>query len=461
MWVATAELPKSVGHVFYRKLNELLAKAGFDPFVESLCQPYYHATRGRPGIPAGVYFRMLLVGYFEGLGSQRGIAWRCADSLSLRNFLGVPLTEETPDHSSLTRVRDRLPLEVHAEVFRFVLKAAAEHGLLKGKTVAVDATTLEANAAMKSIVRRDTGEDWNAYLKRLMLEEGLIEKDDEPTAEELRRFDKKRKNKRVSNDEWVSKADSDSRIMKMKDGRTHLCYKAEHVIDLDTELVLAAEIYEANKADTETLVDSVLEAQQHVNQAGVTTEIEEAVADKGYHSAKSVELADSLNLRTYIPEQNYVNKRTWTDKPEEQQRAVYNNRRRTKTAKSKRLQRQRSEKVERSFAHICETGGARRTWLRGLDKVRKRYLVSAIARNLGLMMRALCGIGTPRSLQPEGGLCAPIYLLWIVIKGIVTNGIEIARKTARCHATLRLVPAVATPPRADGIFQRAASARSG
>jgi hypothetical protein len=380
---------------------------------------------GRPGIPAGVYFRMLLVGYFEGLGSQRGIAWRCADSLSLRAFLGVPLTEETPDHSSLTRVRDRLPLEVHSEVFRFVLKAAAEHGLLKGKTVAVDSTTLEANAAMKSIIRRDTGEDWNAYLRRLMQEEGLIEKGDEPTDEELRRFDKKRKNKRVSNDEWVSKTDAESRITKMKDGRTHLAYKAEHVIDLETELVLAAEIYEGNKADTATLVDSVLEAQEHLNQAGASVEIEQAVADKGYHAAQSLELADNLNLRVYIPEPHNAHERIWTDKPEEYQRVVYNNRRRTKTAKSRRLQRQRSEKVERSFAHVCETGGARRTWLRGLDKVRKRYLVSAVARNLGLLMRALCGIGTPRSLQAEGGLCALIQMLWIDVERVAMSTITL------------------------------------
>ena len=402
MWVATAELPKSEGHVFYRKLNDLLAQSGFDLFVEKLCRPHYHPMLGRPGIPVGIYFRMLLVGYFEGLGSQRGIAWRCSDSLSLRAFLGVPLTEDTPDHSSLTRVRDRLPLEVHAAVFRFVLQAAAEHGLLKGKTVAVDATTLEANAAMKSIVRRDTGEDWNAYLKRLMLEQGLIEPDADPTDEELRRFDKGRKNKRVSNDEWVSQTDPESRIAKMKDGRTHLAYKAEHVIDLETELVLTAEIYPANRADTDTLVDSVLEAQLHLNEAGLEVEIEEAVADKGYHAAETLELADDLNLRTYIPEPKYVHGRTWTDKPAEYQRVVYNNRRRTKRAKSKRLQRQRSEKVERSFAHVCETGGARRTWLWGLEKVRKRYLMSAVARNLGLVMRALFGMGTARSLQAAG-----------------------------------------------------------
>ena len=209
MWVATTSLPKSVGHVFYRKLNRLLAEADFDHTVEEMCEPYYHTHLGRPSIPPGVYFRMLLVGYYEGIGSQRGIAWRCADSLSLRDFLGVPLTEETPDHSSLTRVRDRLPLEVHTAVFQWVLALAAEKKMLPGKTVAVDATTLEADAAMQSIVRRDTGEDWNEYLRRLMKEREGVEN---PTEEELRRFDKQRKDKRVSNEEWMSPTDPDSRM---------------------------------------------------------------------------------------------------------------------------------------------------------------------------------------------------------------------------------------------------------
>ena len=258
MWVATTSLPKSQGHVFYRKLNAVFAEAGFDRMAEELGRPYYHERIGRPSIPPGVYFRMLLVGYFEGLSSQRGIAWRCADSLSLREFLGVPLTEDTPDHSSLTRVRDRLPLEVHTAVFDWALRLLAEKGLMPGKTVAIDSTFLEANAAMKSIVRRDTGEDWNDYLRRLMQEREGVEN---PTDEELRRFDRTRKDKRVSNEEWGSKTDPESRIAKMKNGETHLAYKAEHVIDLETEVVLAASIRHADEADTDTMVDSLIEAQ--------------------------------------------------------------------------------------------------------------------------------------------------------------------------------------------------------
>jgi transposase len=407
MWVATTDLPKSPGHVFYQKLNQVLAKADFDQTVESLCRPYYHDQIGRPGIPPGVYFRMLLVGYFEGIGSQRGIAWRCGDSLSLREFLGIPLTEGTPDHSSLTKVRDRLSLEVHTAVFQLVLKLAAEKGLLKGKTVAVDSTTLEANAAMKSIVRRDTGEDWNEYLRRLLQEREGVEN---PTDEELRRFDQKRKDKRVSNEEWMSSTDADSRIAKMKDGRTHLAYKAEHVIDLKTELVLAVPVYHADVGDTDTLVDSVMEAQTNLNEAGLEVEIEEAVGDKGYHATDTLELADSLNIRTYIPEPKRKGKRNWQEVPEEKRRAVINNRRRTRRPKSKRLQRLRSERVERSFAHVCETGGARRSWLRGIEKVQKRYLIAAVARNLGLLLRKMFAIGTPKGFQAAFGLVSSACL---------------------------------------------------
>jgi transposase len=407
MWVATTSLPKSQGHIFYRKLNQVLAEAEFDRTVENICRPYYHEHIGRPGIPPGVYFRMLLVGYFEGIGSQRGIAWRCGDSLSLREFLGVPLSEDAPDHSSLTRVRDRLPLEVHTAVFQLALKLTAEKGLIKGKTVAVDSTTLEANAAMKSIVRRDTGEDWNDYLRRLLREQEGVEN---PTDEELRRFDRRRTDKRVSNEEWMSPTDHDSRIAKMKDGRTHLAYKAEHVIDLKSEVVLAVPIYHADVSDKDTLVDSVMEAQVNLSEAGIDVEIEEAAVDKGYHATNTLELADSLNIRTYIPEPKLRGKRNWREVPEEKRQAVINNRRRTRRRKSKRLQRLRSERVERSFAHVCDSGGARRSWLCGIEKVQKRYLIAAVARNLGLIMRKVFAIGTPKGLQAEGGLVSSVCL---------------------------------------------------
>lgn len=400
LWVATTELPQSSGHPFYQKLNALLAEAGFEPWVEQRCRTYYAAKLGRPSIPPGVYFRMLLVGYFEGIASQRGIAWRCGDSRSLAEFLGHPPHEATPDHSSLSRVHRRLPLAVHEEVFTFVLKIAQAKQLLKGKAVAVDSTTLEANAAMKSIERKDTGEDWKEYLTRLAQEAGI----EDPSDEDLRRFDKQRTGKKVSNDDWQSATDPDSRIAKMKDGTTHLAYKAEHVVDLGSDLVLAATVTPANHGDAETLVDSVAQAQLNLRAAGSAAAIEEVAADKGYHKAKTLTLAAELEYRTYIPEPKRRFRCRWTNKAAGQRQAVYANRRRVRTAKSKRLQKKRGELVERSFAHVCETGAGRRAWLRGLAAVGKRYLVQVAARNLGVILRKLFGVGTPRSLQGLAGL---------------------------------------------------------
>jgi len=439
LFIASEGLGKSPGHPFYRKLNELLAEAGFDRWIEGRCQRYYatEEKRGQPSIPPGVYFRMLLVGYFEDIDSQRGIAWRCADSLSLRQFLGVPLHESTPDHSTLTNTRNRFPHEVFDEVFQFVLQIAANKKLLSGKTVGVDSTTLEANAAMKSIVRRDTGEDWKQYVTRLMREDGMIEADQEPTDEDVRRYDKKRKNKRVSNEEWVSATDAESRITQLKDGRTHLAYKAEHVVDLKSDLVLAAAIHKADEADTETLSDSVMEAQNNLNQAGSQTEIEEVVADKGYHAAHTLELCEALGLRTYIPEPRRKHRLRWTDKPAEYQHAVYANRCRIQRAKSKRWQRRRSELCERTFAHVCDTGGMRRSWVKGVAKLAKRYLIAVAAHNLGRILRKLFGVGKPRALQGAGGLAALAYLLIaaVVLAGKGCCRCESARTLGRVRLT--------------------------
>ncbi len=368
---------------------------------------------------------MLFVGYFEGLDSQRAIAWRCSDSLSLRAFLGVSLNEVTPDHSSLTTIRQRLPLEVHEWVFTFVLKVAQEKKLLRGKTVAVDATTLEANAAMRNIVRKDTGEDWKQYLKQLMAEEGI----QDPTDEEMRRFDKKRK-KKVSNKEWQSPADPDSRIAKMKDGTTHLVYKAEHTVDPDSEFVLAA-VHAADQADSATLVDSILQAQVNLVLAGSEQEIEEAVADKGYHKAQTLAECEQWNTRPYIPEPKRK-PYNWEDKPQAWRRATTANRRRVRGARSKRLQKRRSELAERSFAHVCEMGGGRRTWLRGLVNVSKRYAVQVAAHNLGLLMRKLFGFGKSRVLQGGVGLLVDSYF-WLYCLATLLIG-------RTCRAQVSIVP---------------------
>lgn len=426
-WIASEALASTPKHIFYDKLNKLLDEAGFDRFVEGLCEPSYAdgSRGGRPSIPPGRYFRMLLVGYFEEIDSQRGIAWRCSDSLSLRNFLFLAASEEAPDHSSLTRIRERLPLHVHEQVFAFVLEIARQKKLLEGTqgrplSVGVDSTLLEANAAMKSIVRRDSGEDWKEYLKQLAASEGIEINDDE----DLRRFDKDRNKhgkKQVSNEQWVSPVDPDSRIVKMKDGRTHLGYKAEHVIDLESEYLLSVDVRQGTDSDSETLVDSVLLAQVNLVRSGSAAEIREVAADKGYHANQTLVDCERLGLRTYLPERESKHDRRWTDKPAEMESAFRNNRRRVRRAKGKQLQRQRSELLERSFAHVCETGGARRTWLRGLEKINKRYQIHAAARNLGLLMRDLFGVGKPRVLQGGWGLLCFAHLLAKLVQHLLTR----------------------------------------
>jgi transposase len=409
--VALKDLPPPPANPFYDRLNRILDEAGFDAFAEDLCRAYYAEDVGRPSVPPGVYFRMLFLGYFEGLDSQRAIAWRCADSRSLQGFLGLPPHQATPDHSSLTRIRQRLPQSVHEQVFAFVLKLAEDHGLVHGKTVAVDSTFLEANASLKTLVRREGGDDYKSYLRKLAAEAGI----EDPSDEELRRFDRKRPDKTLSNEDWKSPTDPDSRIARMKDHTTHLAYKAEHVVDLSSEVILAAPIYPADQSDSATLVESLTTAQVNLIRAeseatleALTAKeapivagpnIEEAVADKGYHKAETLADCAALGVRTYIPEPERPQERVWSDKPAEWEEAYRANRRRVQGARSKRLQRLRSEKVERTFAHVCETGRARRTWLRGLIDIGKRYLLHVAAHNLGIILRVLNGRGTPRSLQ--------------------------------------------------------------
>ena len=409
MFIPTAKLATGPGHPFYSKLNEVLAEAGFDPFVETLCAPYYK-DGGRPGIPPGVYFRMLLIGYFEGLDSQRGIAWRCADSLALRTFLGIAITEETPVHVSMTMIRQRLPESVYDKVFVFVLSLLEEKGLLRGKAVAIDATTLEANAAMRSIVRKDSGEDWKQYLQGMAKAQGI----EHPTEEDLRRLDRGRKDKKVSNKQWESPTDRDSRIAKMKDGRTHLAYKAEHAVDVVTEAIVATTVTFADKSDPQSAPATLSLAEANLVLAGSETELEEAVMDKGYHDNGWLADLRAKGIRTYIPERRQKTHR-WTDKPAEYETAFRANRRRVRGKKGRQLNRWRSERCERTFAHVCETGGGRRSWLRGQTNVSKAHTLKCAAYNLGLLLRKVWGMSKPRNAAAgaAGGFSA-LWLLWVV-----------------------------------------------
>jgi transposase len=419
LMVPTSALPRSPGHPFYVALNKLLAEAKFDAYVEDLCAPLYR-DGGRPSIPPGVFFRMLFIGYFEGIDSQRGIAWRCSDSLSLRSFLGLKPTESSPDHSSLTIIRQRLPKELIEQVFSFVLTMAFEKKMLKGKAIGVDATTLEANAAMKSIVRRDGGGTWKEYLTRLAKEAGI----ENPTADQLRQFDRKRNGKKTSNDDWQSPSDPDARITKMKDGTTGLAYKAEHAVDLETEIVVAADVKPADAADGETVKDTVVDAQGNLNDATKNEcVIAELAADKGYHKTETLVWLRERGIRSYVAVRRDQRQRRWDDKPDGWREAVYENRRRTNREKGRQLQRRRSEVVERSFAHVCATGGSRRTWIRGLAEVGKRYLVAVMAHNLGVILRALIGVGKPREWASMRALIASLRRFWSTIVALLFDAL--------------------------------------
>ena len=401
LWIAADDVVQTPGNAFYDRLNGILDAHEFDRRVEHVCRKFYKKSQyGRPSIAPGVYFRALLIGYFEGLDSERGIAWRTADSLSLRKFLGYALDEETPDHSTISRTRRLYWLETHKAVFRWVIKILVQEGLISGQTVSIDATTLEANAAMKSIVRRDNGQSYEEYLKGLAQAAGI----ENPTREQLARLDRKRK-KKGSNEEWQSPSDPDARITRMKDGRTHLAHKAEHAVDLSSGALLAVTLQPANEGDTTTIHRTVDEAQtvaREINQRGV----EEIVADKGYHSGQVLKQLHEEAIRTYIPEPER-RRRNWRGEGKAvEQKRVYANRRRTRGARSKRLQKIRSELTERSFAHMYETGGMRRIHLRGRENILKRLLIQGAAFNLSLLLRKALGAGKPRQLP---GTCLHLF----------------------------------------------------
>src|SRR5664279_4553787 len=407
LWIAHTELAAAPGHPFYEKLNELLDAERFDVFVEGLSAKFYAKKYGRPSLLPGIYFRSLLIGYFEGIEGERGIAWRVADSLGLRRFLGIALTEGTPDHSTLSRTRRLIDLETHEQVFAWVLSLLADRGLLQGKRIGIDATTLEANAAMRSIVRRDTGARYNEFLTGLAKASGI----ETPTREDLARLDRKRK-KRTSNKEWKSPIDEDARVAKMKNGSTHLAHKAEHAVDMESGAVVAVTLQGADLGDTTTVHETLAEAaiavaelvereaklhpeeEPKVNVEG----IEELVADKGYHSGAVLEQIKEKEVRAYIPEKKQAGKRHWKGKEKEQQ-AVYQNRQRVRGDYGKRLLKRRGEFVERSFAHCYETGAMRRCTLRGRKNILKRQLIHVGAFNVSLVLRKMLGAGTPRELK--------------------------------------------------------------
>jgi transposase len=454
LWVTHSELPKAPGHPFYKHLNELLEREKFDEFAEKECASFYADKNGRPSLTPGTYFRLLLIGYFEGIDSERGIAWRAADSLGLRQFLQIGLDERTPDHSTISRTRRLIDVETHKRVFGWVLGVLADRGLLKGKIVGVDATTLEANAAMRSIVRRDNGQSYEKFLRGLAKKSGIAT----PTREDLARLDRKRK-KKSSNQEWKSSTDPDARIAKMKDGSTHMAHKAEHAVDMDSGAVIAVTLQAADQGDTTTLHETLADAGEAVadlieREAEKAPEakpqvhlngIMEIVTDKGYHSGKTLLALEQVEARSYIPEPKRPRRR-WDGKAEEQQ-AVYANRRRVKGSHGKQLLKKRGELIERSFAHCYETGGMRRTHLRGRENILKRQLIHVCAFNLSLIFRLTLGAGTPRELRNrQAGLLSAFKWLQVGLtafgrltgrsqRDLESSSHQAGRAGARCAAS--------------------------
>jgi transposase len=452
LWIPACALARPASHPFYERLNELFAGHDFDRFVEGECRRFYAATMGRPGLAPGIYFRLLLVGYFEGIDSERGIAWRAGDSLAIRAFVGIPLDENAPDHSTISRTRRLMDLEVHRRVFAWVVGLLADAGLVKGKRIGVDATTLEANAALRSIVRRDNGESYEEFLKGLARQSGI----ETPTREDLARIDRKRK-KKGSNQQWVNPHDQDARITKMKDGRTHLAHKAEHAVDMETGAVVAVTLQEAHLGDTTTVKKTLAEAgttvadliereaeatpleKPKVNLGG----IEEVVADKGYHSGPVLKAMKAAGVRTYIPEKKQTGKRHWVGKEEEQE-VVYANRQRLQRPKGKQLLRQRGELIERTFAHCYNTGGMRRTHLRKHGNILKRLLIHVAGANLGLLLRSLYGSGTPRSLQG----------LSFILRFFVALLVRAGNSENESSRTVRVTYGLTVPPYCHPVFCR-------
>jgi transposase len=414
LWIASTELPKSRGHVFYDRVNAILGKEEFDTFAEKECVWFYKSeVMGRPSMAPGVYFRMLMIGYFEGINSERGIAWRCADSLSLKSFLGYALTDPTPDHTTVSRTRRLIDIETHGRVFTWMLQVLAGKGLIDGKTIGVDATTLEANAAMRSIVRRDTGESYTEFLEGLAKSSGI----ETPTQEDLARMDRKR-TKTTSNEDWEHPDDPDAKIAKMKDGSTHLAHKAEHAVDMETGAVLAVTLQGANLGDTKTIQQTLVTVAEQLEELKADPEtakeirdnwLSELVTDKGYHSNETMVDLKVFGIRSYVSEPKR-GQRNWKGKHEERD-AVYANRRRIRGEHGRALMRRRGLMLERPFAHCYETGGMRRAHLRGHENILKRLLIHVAGYNLSLVLRATIGKGTPRGLADLAPLCLAALIL--------------------------------------------------
>lgn len=420
-WVSTHQLPRSAKATFYAKLDETLESIGFAEKVREICAPAYKQTNvGRPGIDPVVYLKMIMVGFFEDLPSERAIAARCADSIAIRRFLNYELEENTPDHSSLTIIRQRLGLETYQKVFTLCLQALQEHGLLRGKHLGIDSSVMEANASLRALVNRNTAEQYWDYVKRLAAEQGIDPED----AAAVRKFDRQRPGK-GSNQDWENPHDPDAKIGPRKHGGTDMIYKPETVVDLDTGAVVQAEVQPGDHTDHQGLATTILEAQQAINEArdeaADTLTVETVTADKGYYAVNELQGLQHEQIKTVIADP--VSNRRW-DKLEPQQRqAVQAARRSTQSKYGKALLRRRGMHIERSFAHILDCGGMRRATLRGWKNLNKRFKLAAAFYNLSQLMRKLFGFGTPKQLAALARAILSVFSHLLSLIGHMTTNL--------------------------------------
>lgn len=396
-WIEARKLPRATPSRFYELVERTLGKMEFSRQVWTLCRKAYaeEAKGGRPGIDPVVYLKMLMVGFFEDLPSERAIASRCADSLSVRGFLGYDLTEPTPEHSSLTVIRQRLGLEIYQQVFELILVALREHGLLKGRHLGIDSSVMEANASLRSLVERNTEESYWDYVKRLAGEAGI----DPSDLDDLRRFDRKRPGRKTSNEQWVNPHEREAKIGKTKAGTTAMIYKPEHVVDLESGAIVAAEVLPGDQGDTEGLCERIVEAGVTLHQVMAEVPVENlvrsATADKGYFALQEIKAMQGLAIRTVISDP-HEQKRCHNPLTKEDHRVLQRAKRTRKSQYGKALLRQRGPHLERSFHHLLDEGGLRRASLRGRENLTKRYKLGAAFYNLSQLLRKLYGIGTPK-----------------------------------------------------------------
>jgi len=396
-WVVADRLPKASPSRFYELLNGTLEEMDFAEEVWAMCVPAYAGVErgGRPGIDPVVYFKMLMIGFFEGLESERAIAARCADSLSLRGFLGYALAEATPDHSSMSVIRQRLGSDCFAQVFALVLSALQRHGLLKGRHLGIDSSVIEANASLRSLSERNTEEGYWDYVQRLAKEAGLETTD----GAALRNFDRHRVGKKMSNEQWQNPHDLDAKIGRTKDGATDMVYLPEHTVDLDTGVIVQAQVLPGDHRDSEDLSERVIEAVVSVQVAQGTTDPEAVpetlTGDKGYFSLEEIGRLQELTLKTVISDP-HRDQRRWDKLSSAQRQTLARAQRSTGSKYGRALLRKRGQHIERSFAHVLDAGGMRRATLRGLENLNKRHQIAAACYNLSQLLRRLHGIGTPK-----------------------------------------------------------------